>query len=139
MRNQSVTHSTRDRSADASRSLVFQALADPTRRALLDQLRGGSRPAGHMALSFAVSRPAISKHLRLLHRAKLVVDRRHGRHRYYELNPQPLEAVDRWLSHYRAFWQMKLADLKSFVESGASHDARHEHRRPGLRRRRNRH
>src|SRR5882724_8367798 len=108
MRNRSVTYST---------EAAFHALADPTRRAVLDLLRRGSLPAGQIAQGFPVSRPAISKHLRLLRRAHLVRERREGRLRLYQLNPEPLRAVDSWLSHYRMFWQMNLADLKKFVET----------------------
>ncbi len=97
--------------------MAFQALADPTRRAVLDLLRAGSRPAGEIAHTFPVSRPAISKHLRVLRRAGLVRERRQGRHRYYQLAPEPLKAVDRWLEQYRVFWDAKLAALKTFVES----------------------
>jgi DNA-binding transcriptional ArsR family regulator len=107
MRNRSVTHS----------SATFSALADPTRRAVLDLLRKGSQPAGQIAQAFPVSRPAISKHLRLLRRAHLVHERREGRHRVYQLNPEPLKAVDSWLGPYRIFWQAKLADSKTFVEA----------------------
>ena len=103
MRNQSVTHRP---------DVAFQILADPTRRAVLDLLRQGARPAGEIALSFPVSRPAISKHLRLLRRADLVRQYRHGRHRFYQLNPQPLKAVDRWLERYRVLWGAKRARLK---------------------------
>jgi DNA-binding transcriptional ArsR family regulator len=108
MRNRSVTYS-----AEAT----FQALSDPTRRAVLDLLRAGRQPAGRIASSFTVSRPAISKHLRLLRRAHLVEERREGRHRFYQLNPEPLKAVDHWLEHYRIFWQRSLTSLKAFVES----------------------
>jgi len=108
MRNRSVTYS-----AEAT----FHALADPTRRAVLDLLRAGAQPAGQIAESFPVSRPAISKHLRQLRKARLVVEHRRGRHRFYQLNPEPLKAVDTWLDHYRRFWQINLANLKSFVES----------------------
>jgi DNA-binding transcriptional ArsR family regulator len=108
MRNQLVTHS-----AEAA----FQALGDPTRRALLDLLRQSSQPTGKIAESFPVSRPAISKHLRILLRANLVLERKQGRHRFYEINPEPLKIVDQWLEPYRAFWNSKLADLKSFVEA----------------------
>ena len=107
------SHSVTDDSAT-----VFQALADPTRRAVLDLLRLDTLPAGQIALSFPVSRPAISKHLRLLRRANLVREHRRGRLRLYRLNPQPLQAVDQWLSQYRAFWSTKLVHLKTFVESG---------------------
>ena len=96
---------------------AFHVLADPTRRAVLDLLRGGSQAAGEIARGFPVSRPAISKHLRLLRRAKLVQERRSGRHRFYQLNPEPLKAVDRWLEQYRIFWSGKLAGLKAYVES----------------------
>jgi DNA-binding transcriptional ArsR family regulator len=107
MRNRSVTYS-----AEAT----FHALSDPTRRAVLDLLRTGAQPAGQIAQGFPVSRPAISKHLRQLRRARLVVEHRRGRHRYYQLNPEPLKAVDSWLEQYRRFWQANLANLKAFVE-----------------------
>jgi DNA-binding transcriptional ArsR family regulator len=96
---------------------TFSALSDPTRRAVLDLLCQGSQPAGRIAQAFPVSRPAISKHLRLLRRANLVQERREGRHRLYQLNPGPLQAVDFWLSQYRVFWQSNLASLKAFVEA----------------------
>ncbi|MBV9183783.1 MAG: winged helix-turn-helix transcriptional regulator [Acidobacteria bacterium] len=98
------------------RDAAFSALADPTRRAVLDLLRGGVRPSGDIARQFPVSRPAISKHLRILRRAHLVEERRQGRHRLYRLNPEPLKSVDSWLEHYRNFWTASLSNLKSFVE-----------------------
>ncbi|MCU1302927.1 MAG: transcriptional regulator, ArsR family [Candidatus Sulfotelmatobacter sp.] len=107
MRHPSVTYSDR----------TFQALADPTRRAVLDLLRRGSQPAGEIAGAFPVSRPAISKHLRLLRRAHLVHEHREGRHRVYQLNPEPLRAIDTWLEQYRSFWKMSLTNLKTFVET----------------------
>jgi DNA-binding transcriptional ArsR family regulator len=107
----------RDRMVTYSGAAVFAALADPTRRAVLDLLRRQELPAGRIARTFPVSRPAISKHLRLLRRARLVEERREGRHRLYRLNPDPLKAVDAWLSQYRAFWQSNLAGLKAFVEA----------------------
>src|SRR5271166_2746486 len=96
---------------------TFHALADPTRRAVLDLLRQGDQPAGSIARAFPISRPAISKHLRLLRRAQLVHERRVGRHRYYHLDAKPLQAVDSWLDQYRNFWSDNLASLKAFVES----------------------
>ena len=112
MRHRSVTYS----SAQMTEA-TFQALADPTRRAVLDLLRRGSQPAGQIADAFPVSRPAISKHLRLLRRAHLVREHREGRHRVYQLNPEPLRAVDSWLDEYRNFWKMNLNNLKTFVEA----------------------
>jgi DNA-binding transcriptional ArsR family regulator len=108
MRHHSVTRST---------DTTFSALSDPTRRAVLDLLCQGGQPAGRIAQAFPVSRPAISKHLRLLRRAHLVQERREGRHRVYRLNPVPLQAVDVWLNQYRMFWQANLASLKAFVEA----------------------
>jgi DNA-binding transcriptional ArsR family regulator len=111
MRNRAVTYEP---------EIIFSALADPTRRAVLDLLRQGSQPAGRIAQAFPVSRPAISKHLRLLRRARLVEERRAGRHRFYHLNAAPLRAVDSWLEHYRSFWGANLASLKSFVEDDSA-------------------
>jgi DNA-binding transcriptional ArsR family regulator len=116
MRHRSVTYSTaqtKSRTAEAT----FQALADPTRRAVLDLLRRGSQPAGQIAEAFPVSRPAISKHLRLLRRAHLVHEHREGRNRIYQLNPEPLRAVDSWIEQYRQFWAASLSNLKTFVET----------------------
>lgn len=107
----------RHRSVTYQPEAAFSALADPTRRAVLDLLRKGSQPAGQIASAFPISRPAISKHLRLLRQAHLVEERREGRHRVYQLNPEPLRAVDNWLQQYRVFWQANLANLKSFVEA----------------------
>src|ERR1022692_1652235 len=107
MRNRSVTYRP---------EATFQALADPTRRAVLDLLRRGAQPAGQIAEAFPISRPAISKHLRQLRKASLVVETRSGRPRVYQLNAQPLKAVDAWLERYRQFWQINLGNLKAFVE-----------------------
>jgi len=127
MWNQTVTDS-----ADRA----FQALADPTRRALLDMLRQGTQPAGAIAQSFDVSRPAISKHLRLLLRANLVRRQKQGRHRIYRLNPEPLKAVDTWLDSYRMFWDARLANLKAFVEAEAGATRPKARRKTSARRRR---
>ena len=112
MRHRSVTYST-----TKTTEAAFQALADPTRRAVLDLLRRGSQHAGQIASAFPVSRPAISKHLRLLRRAHLVREHREGRNRVYQLNPEPLRAVDAWINQYRVFWTANLNNLKAFVEA----------------------
>ena len=96
---------------------TFNALADPTRRAVLDLLRRGKLAAGQIAQGFPVSRPAISKHLRVLRSARLVRVHRVGRQRLFELNPEPLKTVDVWLSRYRVFWRSELSNLKRFVEA----------------------
>ena len=115
----------RDRSVTYSTEAAFQALADPTRRAVLDLLRRGSQPAGQIANAFPISRPAISKHLRLLRRAHLVREQREGRNRVYHLNPEPLKAVDSWLDQYRVFWQANLSSLKTFVEAEYAKETAH--------------
>src|SRR2546423_15234649 len=101
---------------------VFQALADPTRRAILSLLRQGSQPVGSIARDFPISRPAISRHLRILREAELVSEIKVGRNRLYELNAAPLKNVDDWLAHYRHMWQHQLRNLKRFVEQrGKAH------------------
>ena len=112
MRNRSVTYLP----GKYLPQVTFHALADPTRLAVLDLLRGEPRSVGQIAAAFPISRPAISKHLRQLHKARLVVPTRRGRHRFYRLNAEPLAAVDAWLEQYRMFWARNLSNLKWFVE-----------------------
>lgn len=95
---------------------VFRAIADPTRRAILDRLRGGPSPVNELADDFAQSRPAISKHLRVLRDARLVSEQRVGRERLYKLEPAPLRQVVGWIEGYRAFWQINLDSLKRYLE-----------------------
>ena len=96
---------------------IFEALASTPRRKILAYLAETELTAGEIAARFDMSKPAISKHLRLLRRAHLVQERREGRHRLYQLNPEPLKAVDSWLQQYRVFWQANLNSLKTFVEA----------------------
>jgi DNA-binding transcriptional ArsR family regulator len=101
---------------------VFQALSDPTRRAILTLLRQGSQPVNGIAGDFRISRPAISRHLRILREAELVTEIKIGRNRLYQLNAGPLKDVDDWLAHYRHMWQHQLRNLKRFVEQkGKAH------------------
>ena len=95
---------------------VFAAIADSTRRAILQRLAIGELAAGEIAEAFPISRPAVSKHLKILREAALVQEERRGRHRVYRLNAQPLRHVDRWLEQYRVFWKKNLASLKRHVE-----------------------
>jgi DNA-binding transcriptional ArsR family regulator len=95
---------------------VFKAIADPTRRRILGLLRSKPTTVGEIASNFRVSRPAISKHLRLLERAGLVLTRKQGTTRICELNGKPLRAVDGWLRDYEAFWSENLRSLKRYVE-----------------------
>src|SRR5262249_41882718 len=83
---------------------VFRAIADPTRREILRLLRGGQHTVGEIAANFRTSRPAISKHLRLLRSAGLVITQKHGTARICGLNAKPLRSVGMWLRDYEAFW-----------------------------------
>jgi DNA-binding transcriptional ArsR family regulator len=95
---------------------VFRAIADPTRREILRLLRGKQHSVGEIAANFRTSRPAISKHLRLLRSAGLVVTHERGTARICQLNAKPLKAVDGWLRDYQAFWSETMRSLKSYVE-----------------------
>ena len=100
----------------AANSDVFRAIADPTRRAILDRLRGGRVAVNALAAEFEQSRPAISKHLRVLREARLVHETRVGRERLYELDPAPLQRISGWIEGYRAFWATSLGNLKRRLE-----------------------
>lgn len=95
---------------------VFKAIADPTRRALLDQLRAGPRSVTALASSFPHSRPAISKHLKVLSAAGLLTERMVGREHIFALHPESLREVAGWLDQYRVFWGTSLAKLKTHLE-----------------------
>ncbi len=120
LRNISLTYSTMPRpSAHAD---PFLAVADPTRRAILDQLRGGDAPVTELAAAFDMTRPAVSRHLRVLRDARLVRERRggeDGRQRIYQLTPDPLREVAQWAEGYTVFWRVGLSRLKRHVERGA--------------------
>ena len=95
---------------------IFRAIADPTRRAILERLRSGPAPVNTLAAEFAQSRPAISKHLRVLHDANAVSEHRAGRQRIYRIEPETLRTVDDWIGSYRGLWQDNLNRLKSYLE-----------------------
>jgi DNA-binding transcriptional ArsR family regulator len=101
----------------ARNATVFGAIADPIRRGILDALKQGQMPAGELARRFPVSRPAVSRHLRILKDAGLVRESRQSQMRIYSLRPEPLAEMDNWLANYRLFWAARLHDLKRFVES----------------------
>ena len=95
---------------------VFRALADPTRREILGLLRQERLSVGQIAANFRASRPAISKHLRLLRSAGLVVTHRDGTSNICGLNANPLKTVHNWLQDYQAFWGQNLRQLKHYIE-----------------------
>jgi DNA-binding transcriptional ArsR family regulator len=96
---------------------VFQALGDSTRRELLSVLAEGEQTTTALAEPFALSRPAISKHLKVLLDAGLVRRRRRGRHQVYTLSAGPLGEASDWLLTYRAFWRASLSALEAHLES----------------------
>ncbi len=95
---------------------AFRAIADPTRRAILDRLRAGPVAVNALAASFRQSRPAISKHLRVLRDAAIVAEERQGRERLYRLQPEKLRDVAAWIDGYRQFWLSTLNRLKQYLE-----------------------
>lgn len=95
---------------------LFEALAEPNRRAILDLLREGERPAGDLVEALEISQPGVSKHLRLLREAGLVRVRTEGARRFYRLEPQGLAELEAWLAPYRRFWASRLAALEEHLE-----------------------
>lgn len=95
---------------------VFTAIAHPARRQILDALRAGDQPVHALAAPFAMSRPAVSQHLKLLREAGLVSEVRHGRERRYALEPERLRDVASWLAHYEQFWTRRLQNLGAYLD-----------------------
>ncbi len=95
---------------------VFAALASPARREVLRLLLDGPMPAGAIAERFAMARPSLSEHLRVLREAGLVTEQRQGRNRVYRLDAAPLEEVADWLTPYERFWRTKLANLRDLLD-----------------------
>jgi DNA-binding transcriptional ArsR family regulator len=93
----------------------FQALADPTRRAILARLALGETSAGELAEPFDMSQPAISKHLKVLERAGLISRSRAAQYRPCRLEPQALKSIDEWLEDYRRLWEARLDRLELYL------------------------
>jgi DNA-binding transcriptional ArsR family regulator len=92
---------------------ALDALGDPTRRAIVEQLREGPQAVGELASGLPVSRPAVSQHLKVLKEARLVVDERVGTRRVYQVDPEGLRLLRGYLDH---FWDQALAAYKTSVE-----------------------
>ncbi|MFF2458836.1 ArsR/SmtB family transcription factor [Peribacillus simplex] len=95
---------------------VFQAIADPTRRKVLQLLAEGDLPISEITSHFSMSRTAIAKHLHILSEAELVSGRKVGRQKRFRLQPEPLAELKQWLSFYDQFWDNKLSILKYVIE-----------------------
>lgn len=96
--------------------IVFETLAEPNRRRILDLLRDGERPAGDLVDALDISQPGVSRHLRVLREAELVTVREDGRRRLYSLNAARLARIDAWLAPYRRFWSSKLDALEDHLD-----------------------
>jgi DNA-binding transcriptional ArsR family regulator len=96
---------------------TFAALADPTRRRILQHLAKGQRRVTDVAAPFSISLPAVSKHLRVLEGARLLRRHRHGREHSLELQAAPLKDALRWIERYRKFWEGSLEALADYLET----------------------
>src|SRR3954465_4653775 len=97
---------------------VLRAVADESRRTMLESLVDGPATAGELAALLPIARPGVSRHLRVLREAGLVEVRREAQRRVYSLHPQPLAEVDQWLGRYRALWEQRLDALHTEVARG---------------------
>jgi len=97
---------------------ALAALADPIRRQIVEMLADQELDAGQVAAAFPVSRPAVSRHLRVLRQAGLVQVRPEAQRRVYALDPRPLEELSLWLDHYRRFWSQRLDALDTELARG---------------------
>ena len=94
---------------------VFQALADPTRRAVLRRLSGGAAAVTELAAPFDMALPSFLQHLKVLEGSGLVRSRKSGRVRTYRISPAPLKAAEGWMSEQRALWERRLDQLDRYV------------------------
>jgi DNA-binding transcriptional ArsR family regulator len=100
----------------ASSTDAFHAVSDPTRRELLDRLSRRISTVNELSAGFDMSRPAISKHLRVLLQAHLVSSSKQGRLRFYAVQPEKLRDISVWIEGYRRFWEVNLIGLKAHLE-----------------------
>jgi DNA-binding transcriptional ArsR family regulator len=97
---------------------LLQAISDPSRRTMLEQLRRGPATAGELADLLTIARPGVSRHLRVLREAGLVEVRQDAQRRVYSLHPEPLAELDDWLEGYRVLWTQRLGALHTEVARG---------------------
>ena len=95
---------------------IFQALADPSRRAIYESLTHGEAAVKSLTMRFNISQPAISQHLANLKEAGLVNGRREGRSVYYRIEPRGMKPLIDWIAHYRAFWTEHIDRLEQLLE-----------------------
>lgn len=102
--------------AAASEDRIFQALADPSRRAIFESLTRGEAAVKDLTARFDISQPAVSQHLAALKGAGLVHGRREGRCVYYRVEPKGMKPLVDWIAHHRAFWTERLGRLERLLE-----------------------
>lgn len=102
--------------AAALENKVFQALADPSRRAIFESLTRGEAAVKDLTARFAISQPAVSQHLAALKDAGLVHGRREGRCVYYRVEPRGMKPLIDWVTHYRVFWTERMSQLEKLLE-----------------------
>lgn len=112
-----ITHTTRRN--------VFQAIADPHRRAIISLLANKQLTPGGIAEHFTISRPAISKHIKILAECGIVTTRQQGRERYCEVKLEKLNEVSDWVEQYRRFWEAKLDSLEEYLEQLQKKEKKH--------------
>lgn len=105
---------------------VFQAIADPTRREIINLLASESLTLNRIADNFHISRPAVSKHIKILTECGLVLIKPSGRERYCEVQMKPLQEVNLWVQQYKRFWTEKFDNLEIFLASATSPIKRHK-------------
>jgi DNA-binding transcriptional ArsR family regulator len=108
---------------------VFRALADPTRRAVLQRLSSGTAPVSELAEPFDMALPSFLQHLEVLEGCGLVRSRKAGRVRTYQLSPQPLRAAEGWIAEQRALWECRLDQLDRYLEEQEPTPRRAQERR----------
>ncbi len=99
---------------------VFQAIADPTRREIINMISHESLNLNSVAENFSISRPAISKHIKILSECGLIIIKQQGRERYCEAKLDKLNEVSEWIEQYRVFWTSKINALENFLEKKAA-------------------
>jgi DNA-binding transcriptional ArsR family regulator len=110
-------------------SLTFAALADPTRRAILERLAGGERAVKDLARPFKMSAPAVSRHLRVLRRAGLIRQGRRAQWRPCRIEAKPLQKANDWLEEYRRFWDERFDRLEDYLEQMQAKEKKRERKK----------
>ena len=102
---------------DTQLNAIFAALADPTRRAIIDHLVSGEATAGELAQPFGISKPAVSKHLKILEKAKMIKRRKEAQFHKFEVLPESIKDASEWMAKYRVFWDEQLDSLEKYINN----------------------